>query len=111
MGEGKRKTPRPPKGTRWGGRQKGTPNKVTRETREAFKMLFDGLVPELESWIRRTAKKSPDKAAKLVVEIAEHFIPKLSRQEIVGEGGGPLVVEVVKYVDDVPSPTSEKPEV
>lgn len=33
--------PRPPKGTRWGGRQKGTPNKVTQSLREAVQIAFD----------------------------------------------------------------------
>ena len=33
--------PRPPKGTRWGGRQKGTPNKVTQSLRDAVQIAFD----------------------------------------------------------------------
>jgi len=32
--------PRPPKGTRWGGRAKGTPNKVNQSIREAIQMAF-----------------------------------------------------------------------
>ena len=33
--------PRPPKGTRWGGRAKGTPNKVNHSIREAIQMAFE----------------------------------------------------------------------
>jgi hypothetical protein len=33
--------PRPPKGTRWGGRAKGTPNKVNQSIREAIQMAFE----------------------------------------------------------------------
>jgi len=33
--------PRPPKGTRWGGRTKGTPNKVNQSIREAIQMAFE----------------------------------------------------------------------
>ena len=33
--------PRPPKGTRWGGRAKGTPNKVNQTIREAIQMAFE----------------------------------------------------------------------
>jgi hypothetical protein len=32
--------PRPPKGTRWGGRAKVTPNKVNQSIREAIQMAF-----------------------------------------------------------------------
>ena len=33
--------PRPPKGTRWGGRAKGMPNKVNQAIREAIQMAFE----------------------------------------------------------------------
>ena len=33
--------PRPPKGTRWGGRAKGTPNKVNQSIREVIQMAFE----------------------------------------------------------------------
>ena len=33
--------PGPPKGTRWGGRAKGTPNKVNQSIREAIQMAFE----------------------------------------------------------------------
>ena len=33
--------PRPPKETRWGGRAKGTPNKVNQSIREAIQMAFE----------------------------------------------------------------------
>ena len=33
--------PRPPKGTRWGGRAKGTPNKVNQSIREAIQMAVE----------------------------------------------------------------------
>ena len=32
--------PRPPKGTRWGGREKGTPNKVNQSIRESANEAF-----------------------------------------------------------------------
>ena len=33
--------PRPPKGTRWGGHAKGTPDKVNQSIREAIQMAFE----------------------------------------------------------------------
>ena len=43
-----------PKGTRIGGRQKGTPNKVTANAKQAFQAAFDELggVKSLVSWAR-----------------------------------------------------------
>lgn len=40
------------KGQRRGGRKKGTPNKVTKDAREAMELAFDGIggVPTLTTW-------------------------------------------------------------
>jgi hypothetical protein len=89
------------KGRKTGGRTAGTPNKITREAREVFKAMFDNLAPHAEGWIRDCAAgevretatpeggtkvhvirdPDPGKAADLVVRMAEHFVPKLSRIE------------------------------
>ena len=44
-----------PKGTRIGGRQKGTPNKVTANAKQAFQMAFDELggVSSLVTWAQQ----------------------------------------------------------
>jgi hypothetical protein len=70
--------PRPPKGTRFGGRQKGSQNKVTLQAKEAFQLAFEGLggVP----WLVRWAKKNPTEFAKLYAR----NIP----QQVTGDGGG-----------------------
>jgi hypothetical protein len=99
-------------GERRGGRKRGTPNKVTAEARKAFQMIYEGRLADLDRWIRETGdgfeavhfladgtrckytERNPGKAADLLLRMAEHFVPKLSRREIVGEGGGP--VRVVK---------------
>jgi len=85
-----------PPGVRRGGRQKGTPNKATAEARAAFGMVFEKLAPEVEGWIREVAETDPARAAELVLRLAEYFVPKLARTEVVGaEDAEPLVVEVV----------------
>lgn len=78
------------KGRKTGGRQKGTPNKVTSAAREAFLATFGRLEGDLEGWIRATAAEDPGKAADLVLRMAEYHAPKLGRTEVVGEDGGPV---------------------
>jgi hypothetical protein len=104
------------KGRKTGGRQKGTANKVTSAAREAFLATFGKLEGELEGWIRKTAEgievpiftkdrqpvlldgkqvlvregADPGKAADLLIRMAEYHFPKLGRQELVGEDGGPV---------------------
>jgi hypothetical protein len=85
-----------PKGA---GRQKGVPNKATADVRAAVAMLVQNLVPEVEVWIRKGARKNPLGAAKVLADIAEYHMPKLSRTELTGQDGGPLEVRVVRFTD------------
>jgi hypothetical protein len=102
-------------GRKTGGRVKGVPNKVTGAARLAFLAVFDSLAPDLETWIQQTANgwdaeiqtkigpvivrqgKDPAKAADLLIRMAEYHLPKLGRQEIVGDGGGAIQVQIVKF--------------
>lgn len=90
-----------PKGhPRYGGRKKGSPNKITREKRELLAALLDKRVPDLDAMIEDTWRgieiekqmpsgetvvgrfnASPADAAKLVLAAAEYAIPKLARME------------------------------
>jgi hypothetical protein len=70
------------KGKKTGGRKKGTPNKLTAENRQFFKDLFARVGPELEDWIRDTAKKDKARAAELVMKAAEFYVAKLQRLTI-----------------------------
>src|SRR5438105_2253765 len=82
------------KGKKTGGRARGTPNKITAEAKETFRLVFDALAPELEEWIRSAARRSPAKGAELLLRLAEHFIPRLARNDVATNSGGPLVVVV-----------------
>lgn len=86
------------KGVKTGGRVKGTPNKLTAEAREAFRLVYDKQLPRLDGWLRRTAKENPGKAAELVVRMAEHFVPKLAHTTIAGDGDAPAIIERVVHV-------------
>lgn len=78
----------PEKGTRYGGRQKGTPNKLTATAREAFSLAFQGMggVEGLTKW----AQANPTEFFKLYARL----IPV----EHVGEGGTGPIATVVKHI-------------
>lgn len=67
------------------GRPKGTPNKSTKEIRDAFQMFVENNVENFEEWISRVAEKNPAKAIELVKDVGEYILPKLSRTEVKAE--------------------------
>jgi hypothetical protein len=75
------------------GRVKGVPNKATGMAREAIAKLVEGNVDQLQDWLAQIAadeKQGPAVAFKLLMDVMEYHIPKLSRAEHTGEGGGPI---------------------
>lgn len=81
-----------------GGRVAGTPNKATREAREAVKALLDANLPYLQAWLQTTADgifddqsgkwivlPNPGKACDIVQNMVEYAVPKLARTEVVGD--------------------------
>jgi hypothetical protein len=81
---------------RRGGRQKGTPNRVTADARETFRLIFERLTPELEAWVRAAARRNPARGAELLLRLAEHFVPRVARHEVSTDGPSSLVVEIRK---------------
>lgn len=89
-----------PKRAKAGGRVAGTPNKATRDVRQAIALLAENNVSKLEQWLDETAKgdpannvkPDPGKAALLLLQAIEYHIPKLARTELTGKDGGPVVV-------------------
>jgi len=99
-------------GERRGGRKKGTPNKLTTEAREAFRMVYEQRLGDLERWLRETGDgyeqqhvtkegevvtvviRDPGKAAALLLSMAEHFVPKLQRHEVSGHDGKAIIFRI-----------------
>ena len=85
-----------PKGTRppnaGKGRPKGAPNKLTTDVREAIKMLAENNITKLDLWLTRVSKRTPAKAADILLRTLEYHIPKLGRSEITGKNGEPVEV-------------------
>jgi hypothetical protein len=84
------------KGYKTGGRQPGSPNKVTREFRETVRLLLEKNADNVEVWLERVAdgyddvKPNPEKALGLLAQLAEFAAPKLARTEVVGDPDNPL---------------------
>jgi hypothetical protein len=76
------------------GRPKGSQNKIQDEVKQAFSMLLQNKVPELEEWISRVSERDPAKALEIYVKISERFLPQLSRQEVTGADGKDLFQSV-----------------
>lgn len=75
------------------GRPKGVPNKATQKAREAIASFVEGNVGRLNSWLDRIAEDSPKDAFTCLMSVVEYHIPKLARQELVGDPEKPLVHE------------------
>ena len=100
------------------GRPKGVPNKATTAVREAFQKLLDGELDNLREALHEVRfgieiekqmengltvvgrlNANPKGYLELIRDYAEFCTPKLARSELAGDGGGPVVVEVVNYAD------------
>jgi hypothetical protein len=84
----------PGRGTRVpnAGRKKGEPNKITVRIRDAFALLCDNKMEELEEWLDRIAETDPKGAMELYIKISERFVPKLTQNQITGADGQALNV-------------------
>src|SRR6266508_4564190 len=67
----------PDKRPKTGGRQRGTPNVVTRDVRQAMAMLTEGTLLNLQRWLDQVARDDPAKAIELFIRLLEFSIPKL----------------------------------
>ena len=89
------------------GRPKGTPNKLTRDTREAITRLAEATVDQVAEWFNTIAANDPAKALELWLKMLEYHIPKLARTEMTGRDGGPMQMDdrpvlnvIVKRTDE-----------
>lgn len=80
-------------GVKTGGRQAGTPNKSTSLAREAIARFVDANSDRLQEWLDQIAEQDGPRAAfGCFVDLIEYHVPKLARNELTGEGGGPVQV-------------------
>ncbi len=72
------------------GRKKGSLNKNTKQIREAYQKLTEDNLDNMNLWLSQTASEDPAKALDLMLRLSEYIIPKLARQELVGNDGEDL---------------------
>lgn len=87
-----------------GGRPKGAVNKSTVKIKEAFHNLLENNLDNISQWLAQVAAKDPQKAIDLTLRLSEYVIPKLARQEIVGQDG----TEPVKISFNFSTATSDE---
>jgi hypothetical protein len=72
------------------GKPKGTLNKTTKEIREAYQKLTENNLDNMSVWLADVAAENPEKALDIMIRLSEYVIPKLARQEVVGNDGSDL---------------------
>ena len=76
------------------GKKPGTKNRTTIEIREAYQKLTEDNLDNMTIWLNRIAEENPEKAMQLMLNLSEFIIPKLARQELVGNDGEDLFKNV-----------------
>lgn len=83
-----------------GGSRKGIPNKATANAREAIAMFCETNVPNMQRWLDEIAdEQGAYMAFKCTLDLMEYYVPKLARQELVGDKEQPII-HVYKWQDD-----------
>lgn len=90
-----------------GGRVAGTPNKATATAREAIARFVDGNTDKMQGWLEQVANgvydeaegkylvfPNPEKAFQMLQSVVEYHVPKLARQELVGDEKAPVKIQV-----------------
>ncbi len=69
------------KGIKTGGRTTGTPNKVSKDVREAYQALIESNLENMNSWLSEVSKENPAKALELMIRLSDFVLPKLKQIE------------------------------
>jgi hypothetical protein len=69
------------KGIKTGGRTTGTPNKVSKDVREAYQALIESNLENMNSWLTEVSKENPAKALELMIRLSDFVLPKLKQIE------------------------------
>jgi hypothetical protein len=68
-----------------GGKTKGSQNKVTKDIKEAYRLLIVMNLPNLSKWLVQIAEENPEKAIRIISELSEYVIPKLARTDLTSD--------------------------
>lgn len=79
-------------GKKFGGREKGAPNKVGSRAKDMIAAFLDNTASEFQGWVSTIAQTEPHKACDIYLKALEYNLPKLARTEIAGDKDSPLHV-------------------
>lgn len=74
--------PGSPKRRKFGGRQKGTPNRITRDVRTALRDLAENNADQVQGWLDSVAQNDPAEAIRLYLMLCRFVAPTLSARAI-----------------------------
>ena len=77
------------------GRKPGVPNNYSLKIKNAFALLLEDNLDNMNVWLHQVAQDDPATALKLMVDISQRFVPKLSQQAITDGEGNDLFKQVV----------------
>ena len=69
-----------------------TPNKTTKEIREAYQAFVENNIEDFQVWLSQI--EDPAKRFQIIIAISEYFVPKLNRTEVTGQDGKDLFSNV-----------------
>jgi hypothetical protein len=88
------------KGRKTGGRTKGTPNKITRNTREMLAFVVDENLPLASAWLKEAWTTKPIEAVALFKAILEYAAPKFGRVDPVADANSREAADT-RSVDEI----------
>lgn len=82
-------------GRKFGGREKGTPNKTTEEIRERFQLLISD---NLEKLNEDLAGLDPEKRLKYIIELSKFVIPTLRATDLKANGKDFTPIRIIREI-------------
>lgn len=73
------------------------PSKTTLQARQAIANFVELNADRMQGWLDEVAaddRHGPAVAFKMMMDVMEYHIPKLARTEHVGDGGGPVILQI-----------------
>jgi DNA-binding MurR/RpiR family transcriptional regulator len=92
-------------GQKFGGREKGTPNKDTKDIRKVYSKLLEDNESKLQSLFNQVAEKNPQKAIELILKMSEFVLPKLRSTELIQDTApiNNLKIEIIDTITPLAS--------
>jgi len=81
------------------GRPKGRENKSTEAIRQAFQMLVEDNLANMQDWLEATATQNPHKALQIISDLAQYSLPKLKQVDSTIDIGDGVINKVTVEVN------------